>query len=158
MGMRERVFWCQSVSVTRVAFQACSIDHSDVSPFRINNLRSRVEGDGRDCDKSSNVPRSLTGFSSIAAPLLLARRNDGRVNPAKLKCGARFAIGPRNGLLNGYPPLGHRSICLVNPSVSSSPQIKQVCWRWLSSRRLGASQRHSWGQRTLHGGYFVSAR
>lgn len=57
-----------SVSLARFAFQACSIDHSDISPFRINNLRSLFERDLRVCDKSSNVPRSLTGFSSIAAP------------------------------------------------------------------------------------------
>jgi hypothetical protein len=37
--------------------------------FRINNVRSPVERDGRDCHKSSNVPRSLTSFSSIAAPV-----------------------------------------------------------------------------------------
>src|SRR3989442_101236 len=58
------------------AFQACSIDHSDISPFRINNLRSLVEQHGLYCDKSSNVPRSLSGVSSIAAALMLARRND----------------------------------------------------------------------------------
>ena len=28
-----------SVSLARFAFQACSIDHSDISPFRINYLR-----------------------------------------------------------------------------------------------------------------------
>jgi hypothetical protein len=58
------------------SFQACSIDYSDISAFRINNLRSLSDPDSADCDKSSNVPRSLTGFSSIAAPLLLVRRND----------------------------------------------------------------------------------
>jgi hypothetical protein len=41
--------------------------------FRINNLRTHNDHDFADCDKSSNVPRSLTGFSSIAASLLLAR-------------------------------------------------------------------------------------
>ena len=79
--------WSGSVSVDGFAFQACSFNHSDISPFRINNLRSRIDRDHGDCDKSSNVPRSLTGFSSIAAPLLLPRRNDrGTSNPAKLKC------------------------------------------------------------------------
>jgi len=28
------------VSLARFAFQACSIDHSDISPFRINELRA----------------------------------------------------------------------------------------------------------------------
>ena len=44
--------------------------------FRINNLWSLNVLDSANCDKSSNVSRSLTGFSSIAAPLLLARQND----------------------------------------------------------------------------------
>ena len=79
--LREEVFQYHSVCVARTAFQACSIDHSDISPFRINDLQSRVDQDSADCDKSSNVPRSLTGFSSIAAPAKRPRR----VNPAKLK-------------------------------------------------------------------------
>jgi hypothetical protein len=68
------------VSVARFAFQACSIDHSDISPFRINNLRTRHDQDSADCDRSSNGPRSLTGFSSIAATLLLPQRNDRRAS------------------------------------------------------------------------------
>lgn len=28
-----------STALERLAFQACSIDHSDISPFRINHLR-----------------------------------------------------------------------------------------------------------------------
>ena len=39
--------------------------------FRINDLRTRNDQAFADCEKSSNVPRSLTGFSSIAAPVLL---------------------------------------------------------------------------------------
>src|SRR5688572_5791390 len=49
------------------AFQACLIDRSSISPFRVNNLRSPDDQHSGNCDKSSNVPRSLTGFSSIAA-------------------------------------------------------------------------------------------
>jgi hypothetical protein len=45
-----------------INFQACSIDHSDISPFRINDLRTHNDQGIADCDKSSNVPRSLTGF------------------------------------------------------------------------------------------------
>jgi hypothetical protein len=66
------------VLLTRVAFQACSIDHSDISPFRINNLRTRNDQGFADCDKSSNVPRSLTRFSSIAAPVLHCEMTDAR--------------------------------------------------------------------------------
>jgi hypothetical protein len=38
--LREEVFRYPSVSVAGVVFQACSIDHSDISPFRINHLRA----------------------------------------------------------------------------------------------------------------------
>ena len=44
------------------AFQACSIDHSDISPFKINNLQSCLKGNISDCDKSSNVPDHLRAF------------------------------------------------------------------------------------------------
>ena len=71
--LRDEVFRCRSVSLAGVAFQACLIDHSDISPFRINNLQHRLKDDCGDCDTSPNVPRSLTGFSSIAVPLLLPR-------------------------------------------------------------------------------------
>jgi len=54
------------VSVARIAFQACSFNHSDISPFRINALRSRADRDHGDCDRSSNVSRSLTGLPSRA--------------------------------------------------------------------------------------------
>ena len=47
-------------------FQACLIDRSSISPFRINDLRVFNVRDIADCDKSPNLPRSLTGFSSIA--------------------------------------------------------------------------------------------
>ena len=32
-------FQCASARANGINFQACSIDHSDISPFRINNLR-----------------------------------------------------------------------------------------------------------------------
>ena len=72
--LRLGAFRCCSMRLALFDFQACSIDHSDISPFRINNLQSCLKGNIGDCDKSSNVPRSLTGFSSIAASLLLPRR------------------------------------------------------------------------------------
>jgi hypothetical protein len=78
--LRNEVFRYHLVLLAGFAFQACSIDHSDISPFRINNLQSRTGRDQSDCDKSSNVPRSLTGFSSIAAALLLPQRNDRRAS------------------------------------------------------------------------------
>jgi hypothetical protein len=66
MQLRAEVFRYRSVTLAEIAFQACSIDHSDISPFRIQNLQSGLSGDLRDCDKSSNVPRSLTGFSQYS--------------------------------------------------------------------------------------------
>jgi hypothetical protein len=55
------------MSVARFAFQACAIDHSAISSFRINNLRHGFGREIADCDKSLNVLRSLTVFSSIDA-------------------------------------------------------------------------------------------
>jgi hypothetical protein len=43
------------------AFQACAIDHSAISPFRINNLRSRLNWVNANCVTPPNVARSLTG-------------------------------------------------------------------------------------------------
>src|SRR5262245_46428379 len=80
---------CASARASRVDFQACSIDHSDISPFRINELRTALNsvaqnppsrtsdlacrmmpsgyGDARkssraNCVRPSNVSRSLTAF------------------------------------------------------------------------------------------------
>jgi hypothetical protein len=38
--LRNEMFRYRLVSVAEIAFQACSIDHSDISPFRINHLRA----------------------------------------------------------------------------------------------------------------------
>ena len=37
--LREEVFWRCSVRVAEIALQACSFNHSDISPFRVNDLR-----------------------------------------------------------------------------------------------------------------------
>ena len=92
--LREEMFPYRSVSVAGFVFQACSIDHSDISPFRINDLRAarnsvsqnppsnrtvprcdlhsavcgRAETERRrNCVRPPNVPRSLTA-------ILLSRR------------------------------------------------------------------------------------
>jgi hypothetical protein len=59
-----KVGWARSAKGD--AFQACLIDRSSISPFRINNLQHRLKDDCADCDTSPNVPRSLTGSFSIA--------------------------------------------------------------------------------------------
>ena len=38
--LREEMFRYHSMQLAGFVFQACSIDHSDISPFRINNLRT----------------------------------------------------------------------------------------------------------------------
>ncbi len=43
------------------AFQACSIDHSDISPLRINSLRVASDDYRSNCVRPPNVPRSLKG-------------------------------------------------------------------------------------------------
>jgi len=68
------------MSLARFVFQACLIDRSSISPFRINNLQHRLKDDRGDCDTSPNVRRPLTGFSSIAVPLLLLDEMPTRVN------------------------------------------------------------------------------
>jgi hypothetical protein len=69
-GLRQEVFRYHSVQLAEFVFQACLIDRSSISPFRINNLRSPDDQHSGNCDKSSNVPRSLTGFSSIAVDVI----------------------------------------------------------------------------------------
>jgi hypothetical protein len=59
--------WCASARASGINFQACSFNHSDISPCRINNLRSRLSGKNANCVRPSNVSRSLAGISSIAA-------------------------------------------------------------------------------------------
>src|SRR5258705_12926141 len=48
------------------AFQACSFNHSDISPFRINYLQATIGIRIANCVTPPNVSRALTGVSSIA--------------------------------------------------------------------------------------------
>jgi hypothetical protein len=48
------------------AFQACALNHSAISPFRINDLPSRYQWGSAHCDTASNASRSLTGVVSIS--------------------------------------------------------------------------------------------
>jgi hypothetical protein len=75
-GPRKRVFWCASGLLHRAAFQACSFNHSDISPFRINHLRvlDRAESDlcpGL-CPNPVGVSTHLNGYplpvSSTTSP------------------------------------------------------------------------------------------
>ena len=103
--------------LARFAFQACLIDRSSISPFRINNLRPRVGRDSRDCDKSSNVPRSLTGFSSIAVPTVTeARAIFERVGKARV---AGLSIAAKMRCLGGGAALS--SSAAISASRTPSP-------------------------------------
>ena len=67
--------------MARFSFQACSFNHSDISPFRISSLRPPIDPESRDCDTPPNVPRSLAGLSSIAAAETNGHSLDERVEP-----------------------------------------------------------------------------
>ena len=54
-----------------VVFQACSFNHSDISPFRINNLRTRIEAKVI-CARivpypCRRLPHILTGYGALAS-------------------------------------------------------------------------------------------
>jgi hypothetical protein len=101
--MRCEVFQRDWVSVARLVFQACLIDRSSISPFRINNLRAaslivahavqipassrhlvqmqRI--DGRDesivetnCDRPRNLARSLTAIVDGPGTISMLRSID----------------------------------------------------------------------------------
>jgi hypothetical protein len=92
---------CASARTAGVNFQACSIDHSDISPFKINDLRavwiriaqkppSRISNsrcplvstvcrharrkDKANCVRPPNALRSLTAISGLHAKRFHARR------------------------------------------------------------------------------------
>ena len=44
-----------------INFQACSFNHSEFSPFRINHSQSQLNGENANCDTRSNVLQSRTG-------------------------------------------------------------------------------------------------
>lgn len=54
----EEVSEYYSVSVARVAFQACLTDRSSISPFRINHLQSQPNSENANCDRPLN--RAIT--------------------------------------------------------------------------------------------------
>ena len=86
------------------AFQACSIDHSDISPFRINDLRTHNDQGIADCDKSSNVPRSLTGFFKYSRAIT-----------------ARSAKCPPAGGCGSGTPAPHRLFRADRPPTATTP-------------------------------------
>jgi hypothetical protein len=63
------------VSLARFAFQACSFNHSDISPFRINDLRVSHPLSSLDCDKSSKSDSVAPGSIQYSRHDAKARRS-----------------------------------------------------------------------------------
>ena len=135
--------WYSSARASGVNFQACLIDRSSISPFRINNLRTRNDQNFADCDKSSNVLRSLTGFSSIAAPVLLLYEMADAVNHAELKCWRPLRNRPVQRFAKRKPAPRTSSNFLINPSLLVASPTRRLGWRWLWRRCFGGSQGQS---------------
>ena len=57
-----RTLRCELMSLARFVFQACLIDRSSISPFRINNLQHRLKDDRGDCDTSPTCGDHLRAF------------------------------------------------------------------------------------------------
>jgi len=47
--LRNEVFRYRLVRLAKIAFQACAIDHSAISPFTINDLRLRNDREDANC-------------------------------------------------------------------------------------------------------------
>jgi hypothetical protein len=62
--LRGEVIQYHSVSVARIALQACSFNHSDISPFRINQLRTTWNG------VAQNVPSRIFVSTSSATSIV----------------------------------------------------------------------------------------
>lgn len=58
--MRNKVSRYCLMMLAKIAFQACLIDRSSISPFRINELRAANNDYRRNCDRPPNLLRSLT--------------------------------------------------------------------------------------------------
>jgi len=60
--LRNEVFRCRLVMLAKIAFQACSFNHSDISPHLESIVYGRVdEPENPNCDTPPDVLRSLTG-------------------------------------------------------------------------------------------------
>jgi hypothetical protein len=151
--MRWEVFRYRSVSLAKTVIQACSFNHSDISPFTINDLRLRNDREGANCVRPPNVPRSLTGHSSIAAPLLLARRRGrGRVSPAALTCWnllrnrsiRRFAKRKiRLSTIVAFPNKSNHFNDVPDPATWLPLALKAPFWR-LTETMSGTGPTHAW--------------
>ena len=74
------------MSVARFAFQACSFNHSDISPFRIKHLRAP--------DRAENDLCPNCALTLSAPPHILAGYGDHRADPGTQVHGRSVAFGP----------------------------------------------------------------
>jgi len=76
LRLRKELFRYRLVMPARIAFQACAIDHSAISPFRIKHLRAPGRAENDLCPNCA-----LT----LSAPphILTAVTGDHRVDPAR---------------------------------------------------------------------------
>jgi hypothetical protein len=58
----EKVIQCVSTLLQRIAFQACSFNHSDISPFRINHLQTTDRAESDLCSDCALTCRRLHRF------------------------------------------------------------------------------------------------
>src|SRR6476469_10397357 len=56
--LREEMFRYYSMQLAGIVFQACSIDHSDISPFKINDLRAVWNSVAQNPPSNRTVQRS----------------------------------------------------------------------------------------------------
>jgi len=64
---------CASARAAGVAFQACSIDHSDIFPFRINHLRAVWNSVAQNppsnpSDRRWHLDSAVYGLAEVDAP------------------------------------------------------------------------------------------
>ena len=64
-GLREEMFRCHSMRLAGIAFQGCSFNHSDISPFRIIDLRALSVLGSADCDHLRTFPVYPRRYSSL---------------------------------------------------------------------------------------------
>jgi hypothetical protein len=72
--LRNEVLQYQLMLAARIAFQACSFNHSDISPFRIKSLTVATERRKRELCKTSQCAEITYGDSRF--PLFSSNRED----------------------------------------------------------------------------------
>ena len=90
--LREEVFQYRSVILATIAFQACSFNHSDISPFRINHLRAAWNSVAQNPPYNPDCPRTRSDSATCERTRIDDRENC--VRPSNL-LRSLTAISPR---------------------------------------------------------------